>query len=98
MGETATNTANINMRQALKLRVEEGCQVPDACLSSVCPLHSRCRDTWGAHSCVCQPGNSPVLTHGLHLTLLIPISQMWDLHDLNIKYQSLQFCSDNYWG
>ncbi|KAL2093590.1 hypothetical protein ACEWY4_010902 [Coilia grayii] len=56
MGETATNTANINMRQALRLGVEEGCEVPDACLSSVCPLHSQCRDTWASHSCVCQPG------------------------------------------
>ncbi|XP_041965982.1 cadherin EGF LAG seven-pass G-type receptor 1 [Alosa sapidissima] len=56
MGETATNTANINMRQALRLRVEEGCEVPDACQASACPLHSRCRDTWGSHSCVCQPG------------------------------------------
>ncbi|XP_031420890.1 cadherin EGF LAG seven-pass G-type receptor 1 isoform X2 [Clupea harengus] len=56
MGETATNTANINMRQALRLRVEEGCEVVDACLSSVCPLHSRCTDTWASHSCVCQTG------------------------------------------
>ncbi|XP_063053636.1 cadherin EGF LAG seven-pass G-type receptor 1 [Engraulis encrasicolus] len=56
MGETATNTANINMHQALKLRVEEGCQVTDACLTSLCPLHSRCHDTWGAHSCICHPG------------------------------------------
>ena len=60
MGETATNTANINMRQALRLRVEEGCEVVDACLSSVCPLHSRCTDTWASHSCVCQTGNTPV--------------------------------------
>uniref|UniRef100_A0AAY4BX72 Cadherin EGF LAG seven-pass G-type receptor 1 n=1 Tax=Denticeps clupeoides TaxID=299321 RepID=A0AAY4BX72_9TELE len=57
MGETSTNTANINMRQGLKLRVEEGCDVPDSCLLSVCPQHSHCRDTWASYSCICQSGH-----------------------------------------
>ncbi|GAA6101335.1 cadherin EGF LAG seven-pass G-type receptor 1 [Tachysurus ichikawai] len=56
MGETTSNTGNINMHQALKVRVKDGCDVIDTCVSSVCPTHSRCRDNWASHSCVCEPG------------------------------------------
>ncbi|XP_060784124.1 cadherin EGF LAG seven-pass G-type receptor 1 isoform X2 [Neoarius graeffei] len=56
MGETSTNTGNINMHQALRVRVKDGCDIPDACVSSVCPTHSHCKDTWASHSCVCEPG------------------------------------------
>ncbi|KAB5571510.1 hypothetical protein PHYPO_G00225740 [Pangasianodon hypophthalmus] len=56
MGETSTNTGNINMHQALRVKVKDGCDVPDACMSSVCPTHSRCRDNWASRSCVCEPG------------------------------------------
>lgn len=56
MGETSTNTGNIKMHQALRVRVRDGCDVPDACVSSLCPTHSRCVDNWASHSCVCEPG------------------------------------------
>uniref|UniRef100_A0AAR2M2I0 Cadherin EGF LAG seven-pass G-type receptor 1 n=2 Tax=Pygocentrus nattereri TaxID=42514 RepID=A0AAR2M2I0_PYGNA len=56
MGETSTNTVNINIRQALRLRVKDGCDIPDACMSSMCPTHSHCRDNWASHSCMCEPG------------------------------------------
>ncbi|XP_073724829.1 cadherin EGF LAG seven-pass G-type receptor 1 [Misgurnus anguillicaudatus] len=56
IGETSTNTANINMHQALRVRVKDGCNVPDACQSNLCPTHSRCMDTWSSHTCVCEPG------------------------------------------
>ncbi|XP_030620817.1 cadherin EGF LAG seven-pass G-type receptor 1 [Chanos chanos] len=56
MGETSTNTANINMRQALRIRIKKGCEVANSCLTSVCPTHSRCKDTWASHSCLCEPG------------------------------------------
>ncbi|KAF4091142.1 hypothetical protein AMELA_G00033680 [Ameiurus melas] len=56
MGETSTNTGNINMHQALRIQVKDGCDVPDACVSSVCPTHSQCSDKWASHSCVCESG------------------------------------------
>ncbi|KAM9471158.1 cadherin EGF LAG seven-pass G-type receptor 1 [Clarias gariepinus] len=56
MGETSSNTANINMHKALRVRVNDGCEVLDACVSSVCPAHSRCTDNWASHSCVCESG------------------------------------------
>uniref|UniRef100_A0A8C9VE66 Cadherin EGF LAG seven-pass G-type receptor 1 n=1 Tax=Scleropages formosus TaxID=113540 RepID=A0A8C9VE66_SCLFO len=56
MGETATNTGNVNMLQGLKIRVEEGCDLADPCDSNVCPEHSHCSDDWSTHSCVCDPG------------------------------------------
>lgn len=58
MGETSTNIANINMREAMRVRVKDGCDVPDTCQSNQCPTHSRCRDTWSSHTCVCVPGNT----------------------------------------
>ncbi|XP_076860885.1 LOW QUALITY PROTEIN: cadherin EGF LAG seven-pass G-type receptor 1 [Brachyhypopomus gauderio] len=56
MGETSTNTANINMQQAQKIRVEEGCDVADPCDSNICPENSQCKPDWSAHSCDCHPG------------------------------------------
>ncbi|MXQ95305.1 hypothetical protein E5288_WYG005122 [Bos mutus] len=56
MGETATNIATLNMNDALKVRVKDGCEVEDPCSSSPCPPHSRCRNTWGGYACVCDRG------------------------------------------
>ncbi|XP_058596968.1 cadherin EGF LAG seven-pass G-type receptor 1 isoform X1 [Neofelis nebulosa] len=56
MGETSTNIATLNMNDALKVRVKDGCDVEDPCSSSPCPPHSRCRDAWDAYSCICDKG------------------------------------------
>ncbi|XP_060759034.1 cadherin EGF LAG seven-pass G-type receptor 1 isoform X5 [Neoarius graeffei] len=56
MGETSTNTGNINMQQGLKIRVEEGCDLADPCDSNICPENSHCMDEWSTHTCVCDPG------------------------------------------
>uniref|UniRef100_A0A4W4H7M5 Cadherin EGF LAG seven-pass G-type receptor 1a n=1 Tax=Electrophorus electricus TaxID=8005 RepID=A0A4W4H7M5_ELEEL len=56
MGETSTNTVNVNMRQALRVRIRDGCDPANMCVSNTCPAHSRCRDNWSSHSCVCEPG------------------------------------------
>ncbi|XP_066580030.1 cadherin EGF LAG seven-pass G-type receptor 1 isoform X2 [Amia ocellicauda] len=56
MGETSTNTANVNMNQGLKIRVEDGCDIADPCDSNICPEHSHCSDDWETFSCVCDPG------------------------------------------
>lgn len=59
MGETSTNIAMLNMNDALKVRVKDGCDVEDPCTSSPCPQHSRCHDAWDGYSCVCDKGGSP---------------------------------------
>ncbi|XP_036375616.1 cadherin EGF LAG seven-pass G-type receptor 1 [Megalops cyprinoides] len=56
MGETSTNTANLNMQQGQRIRVEEGCRPPNPCDSNLCPQHSRCSNDWSSHTCVCDPG------------------------------------------
>uniref|UniRef100_A0A8C4MVR6 Cadherin EGF LAG seven-pass G-type receptor 1 n=1 Tax=Equus asinus asinus TaxID=83772 RepID=A0A8C4MVR6_EQUAS len=56
MGETSTNIAMLNMNDALKVRVKDGCDVEDPCASSPCPQHSRCQDSWDSYSCVCDKG------------------------------------------
>lgn len=56
MGETATNVANINIAQGLKIRVEDGCDLTDPCDSNICPENSQCSDDWSMHTCVCDPG------------------------------------------
>ncbi|XP_075816371.1 cadherin EGF LAG seven-pass G-type receptor 1 isoform X1 [Microtus pennsylvanicus] len=56
MGETSTNIATLNMNDALKVRVKDGCDVEDPCASDPCPPHSHCRDTWDSYSCICDRG------------------------------------------
>ncbi|XP_036373685.1 cadherin EGF LAG seven-pass G-type receptor 1-like [Megalops cyprinoides] len=56
MGETSTNTANVNMQQGLRIRVEDGCDMADPCDSNICPEHSYCSDDWTTHTCICDPG------------------------------------------
>lgn len=58
MGETATNIATLNMNDALKVRVKDGCDVEDPCASSPCPPHSHCRDTWDSYTCNCDRGGA----------------------------------------
>lgn len=57
MGETSTNIATLNMKQAIKINVKEGCEVDNPCDSNPCPQHSYCSDDWDSYSCVCDPGN-----------------------------------------
>lgn len=76
MGETSTNIATLNMKQAIKINVKEGCEVDNPCDSNPCPQHSYCSDDWDSYSCVCDPGN-PLTTPctqtgaGSHLPELI---------------------------
>nr|XP_037863230.1 cadherin EGF LAG seven-pass G-type receptor 1 isoform X3 [Chlorocebus sabaeus] len=56
MGGTPTNIATLNMNNALKVRVKDGCDVEDPCTSSPCPPHSRCHDAWEDYSCICDKG------------------------------------------
>uniref|UniRef100_H0VPZ8 Cadherin EGF LAG seven-pass G-type receptor 1 n=1 Tax=Cavia porcellus TaxID=10141 RepID=H0VPZ8_CAVPO len=56
MGETSTNIATLSMKDALKVRVKDGCDTEDPCASSPCPQHSRCRDTWDGYACDCDRG------------------------------------------
>uniref|UniRef100_A0A3Q2I5Z1 Cadherin EGF LAG seven-pass G-type receptor 1 n=1 Tax=Equus caballus TaxID=9796 RepID=A0A3Q2I5Z1_HORSE len=56
MGETSTNIAMLNMNDALKVRVKDGCDMENPCASSPCPQHSRCQDSWDGYSCVCDKG------------------------------------------
>lgn len=59
MGETATNVATLNMDDALKVRVKDGCDMGEACASSPCPPHSRCLEAWDGYSCECDRGERP---------------------------------------
>lgn len=74
MGETSTNIATLNMNDALKVRVKDGCDVEDPCASSPCPPHSHCRDTWDSYSCICDRGGAVIkeaLVATVHLGKLI---------------------------
>ena len=76
MGETSTNIATLNMKQAVKINVKEGCEVDNPCDSNPCPQHSYCSDDWDSYSCVCDPGNPVTIlyTHpgaGSHLHVAI---------------------------
>ena len=63
MGETSTNIATLNMNDALKVRVKDGCDVEDPCASDPCPPHSHCRDTWDSYFCICDRGGALPLHH-----------------------------------
>ncbi|XP_068955424.1 cadherin EGF LAG seven-pass G-type receptor 1 [Petaurus breviceps papuanus] len=56
MGETSTNIMTLNMKDALKVRVKDGCALDNPCASSPCPEHSHCTDDWDGFSCICDPG------------------------------------------
>ncbi|XP_056653588.1 cadherin EGF LAG seven-pass G-type receptor 1 isoform X2 [Monodelphis domestica] len=56
MGETSTNILTLNMKEALTVRVKDGCAMDDPCASGPCPEHSYCTDTWDGYSCICAPG------------------------------------------
>uniref|UniRef100_A0A4W3HTH2 Cadherin EGF LAG seven-pass G-type receptor 1 n=1 Tax=Callorhinchus milii TaxID=7868 RepID=A0A4W3HTH2_CALMI len=56
MGDTSTNTATLNMDQAVKLRVDSGCEIPDPCKFSPCPTNSNCNNDWDSYTCICKPG------------------------------------------
>uniref|UniRef100_A0A7N4P878 Cadherin EGF LAG seven-pass G-type receptor 1 n=1 Tax=Sarcophilus harrisii TaxID=9305 RepID=A0A7N4P878_SARHA len=56
MGETSTNIVTLNMKEALKVRVKDGCALDNPCASSPCPEHSHCTDDWDSYSCTCDPG------------------------------------------
>ncbi|XP_066489731.1 cadherin EGF LAG seven-pass G-type receptor 1 [Tiliqua scincoides] len=56
MGETSTNVATLNMKQAHKINVTEGCEVNNPCDFNPCPHHSYCSDDWDSYSCICDPG------------------------------------------
>uniref|UniRef100_A0A3P8T4D3 Cadherin EGF LAG seven-pass G-type receptor 3 n=1 Tax=Amphiprion percula TaxID=161767 RepID=A0A3P8T4D3_AMPPE len=43
-------------RPSRAVKVETGCSVGNACMSSPCPSHSRCADQWERHTCVCESG------------------------------------------
>ncbi|TRY59254.1 hypothetical protein DNTS_026390, partial [Danionella cerebrum] len=53
MGETATNTAALNMHHALKFRVEDGCDPGESCDPEMCPENSQCTED---NTCTCDPG------------------------------------------
>ncbi|XP_043944319.1 cadherin EGF LAG seven-pass G-type receptor 1 [Protopterus annectens] len=56
MGETASSAATLNMNKAIKENVSEGCEVGNACHSSLCPEKSRCIEDWDSYSCICDSG------------------------------------------
>ncbi|XP_074128198.1 cadherin EGF LAG seven-pass G-type receptor 1 isoform X2 [Sminthopsis crassicaudata] len=56
MGETSTNIVTLNMKEAIKVRVKDGCVLDNPCASSPCPEHSYCTDDWDSYSCTCDPG------------------------------------------
>ncbi|KAM6454465.1 cadherin EGF LAG seven-pass G-type receptor 2 isoform 4-T4 [Liasis olivaceus] len=56
MGETSAGGIALNVNQAEKVNVEQGCSIPDPCDSNPCPLNSYCNDDWDSYSCSCDPG------------------------------------------
>ncbi|XP_037498235.1 protocadherin-like wing polarity protein stan isoform X1 [Rhipicephalus sanguineus] len=44
------------LRPVMEQNVRDGCHVPDPCLSSPCPQHSTCVDTWEEFECRCDAG------------------------------------------
>uniref|UniRef100_A0A3P9A216 Cadherin EGF LAG seven-pass G-type receptor 2 n=1 Tax=Esox lucius TaxID=8010 RepID=A0A3P9A216_ESOLU len=56
VGETSSGSVSLSLAQARRVNVEEGCSVPDPCVSSPCPPNSYCSDDWDGHSCTCLTG------------------------------------------
>ncbi|XP_062320603.1 cadherin EGF LAG seven-pass G-type receptor 2 isoform X2 [Osmerus eperlanus] len=46
----------LTLSQARRFNVEQGCSVPDPCVSNPCPSNSYCSDDWDSHSCTCLTG------------------------------------------
>lgn len=96
MGETSTNIATLNMKQAIKINVKEGCEVDNPCDSNPCPQNSYCSDDWDSYSCVCDPGNPVTIpcTHpeaGSHLHVLIEEEQWQQQEQHACKVLIFQF-------
>ncbi|XP_030634210.1 cadherin EGF LAG seven-pass G-type receptor 2 [Chanos chanos] len=56
LGESPSTTVSLSMSQARKVNVEQGCSVPDPCVSNPCPANSYCSDDWDSYSCTCHTG------------------------------------------
>lgn len=48
------------LRPMMEQNVRDGCHVPDPCLSSPCPQHSSCVDTWEEYECRCDAGKCTI--------------------------------------
>ncbi|XP_052329457.1 cadherin EGF LAG seven-pass G-type receptor 2-like isoform X4 [Oncorhynchus keta] len=56
VGETSSSSVPLSMSQARRVNMEQGCSVPDPCVSNTCPSNSYCNDDWDSHSCTCLTG------------------------------------------
>uniref|UniRef100_A0A667YJH3 Cadherin EGF LAG seven-pass G-type receptor 2 n=1 Tax=Myripristis murdjan TaxID=586833 RepID=A0A667YJH3_9TELE len=56
MGETPTTLANLDVHQAHRVGVQDGCSAAASCSAATCPPNSRCSERWGSHTCTCLPG------------------------------------------
>uniref|UniRef100_A0A8C8D4R5 Cadherin, EGF LAG seven-pass G-type receptor 2 n=1 Tax=Oncorhynchus tshawytscha TaxID=74940 RepID=A0A8C8D4R5_ONCTS len=56
VGETSSSSVSLSMSQARRVNMEQGCSVPDPCVSNTCPSNSYCSDDWDSHSCTCLTG------------------------------------------
>ncbi|KAL4656773.1 cadherin EGF LAG seven-pass G-type receptor 1-like [Arapaima gigas] len=97
MGETATNTGNINMLQGQKIGVVEGCDLVDSCDGNLCPEHSHCSDDWSAHTCVCDPGYfGKDCVHACQLNPCEHVSSC--VHKPSSSHGYTCECGQNYYG
>ncbi|XP_056129029.1 cadherin EGF LAG seven-pass G-type receptor 2 [Lampris incognitus] len=46
----------LSLSHSRKVNIEQGCNVPDPCGSSPCPVNSYCSDDWDSYSCTCHTG------------------------------------------
>uniref|UniRef100_A0A8C7VRL5 Cadherin EGF LAG seven-pass G-type receptor 2 n=1 Tax=Oncorhynchus mykiss TaxID=8022 RepID=A0A8C7VRL5_ONCMY len=56
VGETSSSSVSLSLSQARRVNMEQGCSVPDPCVSNTCPSNSYCSDDWDSHSCTCLTG------------------------------------------
>ncbi|XP_013988461.2 cadherin EGF LAG seven-pass G-type receptor 2 isoform X3 [Salmo salar] len=56
VGETSSSSVSLSMSQPRRVNIEQGCSVPDPCVSNTCPSNSYCSDDWDSHSCTCLTG------------------------------------------